>query len=331
MSESKRRSRLMLGTVAFILVVLAAYGIWFNRTSHRTSALRRITVAQFGDFFLYAPLYIAVDEGFFRKRGLDVSIVNTGGDDKTWAAVLSGSAEFGVADPTFVAVSAARGQNGIVVASLVNGVPFWGITYKDVSPLTDPKDLARYSVATFPSPSTAYALQRKMFTDAGLTPNIREGAFGTIIPMLKAGKADIGLELEPNVSQAVNGGAKIVYSLAHEYGDFAMTGMTASDLTVARDPTLVLNATAALQDALDLLHNNPGRAQEVLLKRFPSLSPMVARDALDRALRDGVVPHSITISREAWDKAIQLRMETGDITSAAAYHRFVWTPPSEAK
>src|SRR5207302_1132674 len=152
--------------------------------------------------------------------------------------------------------------------------------------------------ATFPSPSTAYALQQKMFSDAGLTPNIRQGAFGTIIPMLKAGKADIGLELEPNVSQAVSEGAKVVYSLADRYGNFAMTGMTASDLTVTRDPTLVLNARAALQDALDLMHNNPDRAQELLLKRFPGLSPLVAREALGRALRDGVVPRSTMISED---------------------------------
>ncbi len=334
MSLSTRRSRLMLVMVSLTVVVLAVYGIWSQRPNAPDDSgdtLRRITIAQFGDFFLYAPLYIAVDDGFFRQHGLDVSIVNTGGDDKTWAAVLSGSAEFGVADPTFVAVSAARGQNGIVVASLVNGVPFWGITYRDIAPLKDAKDLARYSVATFSSPSTAYTLQRKMFTDAGLAPNIREGAFGAIIPMLKVGTADIGLELEPNVSQAVSDGARIVYSLAKRYGDFAITGVTATDLTVQQDPALVLSVRAALQGALDLLHNDRNRALKVLLNRFPGLSPTVARKALGRALREGVVPRSTTISKEAWDKAIQLRVEVGDLTQAAPYHRFVWVPNSEAK
>ena len=41
--------------------------------------------------------------------------------------------------------------------------------------------------------------------EAGLRPNIREGSFGSLIAMLKSGKADIALELEPNVSQAVGG------------------------------------------------------------------------------------------------------------------------------
>ncbi len=81
MSLSTRRSRLMLVMVSLTVVVLAVYGIWSQRPNAPDDSgdtLRRITIAQFGDFFLYAPLYIAVDDGFFRQHGLDVSIVNTG-------------------------------------------------------------------------------------------------------------------------------------------------------------------------------------------------------------------------------------------------------------
>jgi NitT/TauT family transport system substrate-binding protein len=327
MSQPSRKSRAVLVAVTLIITFLAVLGIWLEKSGTRSpegGAVRRITIAQVGDFFLYAPLYVAIDGGFFRNQGLDVSIVNTGGDDKTWAAVLSGSAAFGVADPTFVAVSAARGQNGVVVASLVNGVPFWGITYEDIAPFKNAKGLAQYSVATFPSPSTAYALQKKMFTDAGLIPQIREGAFGAIIPMLKAGKADIGLELEPNVSQAVSDGAKIVYSLAELYGDFAITGVTSTELTVQKDPALVRSVNVALQGALDLLHAEPDRALTFLAKRFPGVSSIVAKAALERVLRDGVIPRSTTISEEAWNKAIRLRTEVGDLKEAAPYNRFVW-------
>ncbi len=325
MAKPTNRSRLMFAAVALAVVLLAGFGIWSQR-SGKSGTLRKITVAQFGDFFLYAPLYIAIDGGFFAENGLDVSIVNTGGDDKTWAAVLSGSAEFGVADPTFVAVSAERGQNGFVVASMVNGVPFWGITFRDdITTIKDAKDLKQYSVATFPSPSTAYALQKKMFSDAGLTPNIREGGFGAIIAMLKAGKADIGLELEPNVSKAASDGAKIIYSLAEIYGDFAITGVMTSDLTVQRDPELVRSVTTALQKALDLINSEPDQAIILLTERFPGVSTEVAKAAMGRALQDGVIPKSTKISKEAWDKAIRLRIEVGDLKEAAPYEKFVWS------
>ena len=326
MSRPTRSYRLVLTTVLLAVILLGALGAWWRSrtTSGNNGTLRPITIAQFGDFFLYAPLYVAVDGGFFQENGLDVSIVNTGGDDKTWAAVLSGSAEFGVADPTFVAISAARGQNGVVVSNLVNGVPFWGITFKDIAPFENASELSQYSVATFPSPSTAYALQNKMFSDANLPPNIREGGFGAIIAMLRAGDADIGLELEPNVSQAVSDGATIVYSLADRYGDFAITGLTTSDLTAEREPELVAAVLASLQGALDLLHTDPNQALALLTERFPGVPPAVAKAALERVLADGVVPRSTKISEEAWNKAIQLRIEVGDLADAAPYSQFVW-------
>ena len=49
-----------------------------------------------------------------------------------------------------------KGQGGKVIASVVNGVPFWGITTNPKIPeIKDGKQLNGYSVATFPSPSTA--------------------------------------------------------------------------------------------------------------------------------------------------------------------------------
>jgi hypothetical protein len=48
-----------------------------------------------------------------------------------------------------------------------------------------------------------------MFMQAGLTPKIHEGAFGTLLAMVHSGHADIALELEPNVSQAELDGAHI--------------------------------------------------------------------------------------------------------------------------
>lgn len=65
-------------------------------------------------------------EKVFAQEGIQIEIVNTTGDDKTFAAVIGGSATFGIADPTFVAIAAEKGFKGKVIASIVNGVPFFG-------------------------------------------------------------------------------------------------------------------------------------------------------------------------------------------------------------
>lgn len=90
-----------------------------------------VTIAQFGHMFLYLPLYVAQVNGYFTDEGLDAKIISTGGDEKTFAAVISDNAQFGVADPTFSAIAKERGNGGWVVASVVNGVPFWGIAFRE--------------------------------------------------------------------------------------------------------------------------------------------------------------------------------------------------------
>ncbi|WP_321471516.1 ABC transporter substrate-binding protein [uncultured Paludibaculum sp.] len=318
----KSKAKVIVAIAA--LTFLVALFSWWSARRDRVGTLRSITIAQYGDVFLYAPLYIAKDAGFFARKGLDVSLVSTGGDEKTWAAVISGSASFGVADPTFVAISDSRGQPGRVIASIVNGVPFWGVTLRqDIKPFSGPRDLDSHTVATFPAPSTAYTLQRKMFMQAGLKPMIREGAFGTLLTMLRAGQADIALELEPNVSQAEPEGARIVYSMPEVYGDFAITGLTATPESLARDPELARSVVCGLQMALDYAHRQPEASLQILTKRFPEIKPAIAKSAFTRLLATGIVPKSVVVQSTAWEKAIGLRVEVGDLTAAKSLASYV--------
>ena len=303
----------ILAAVAAALLVVA---IALHRNPQTTppAAPQAITIAQAGDFYLYAPLYIAADKGFFASNGLSVTIVSTGGDEKTWAAVISKSAQFGVADPTFIAIASQRGQPGKIISTIVNGVPFWGITKNTAIPvITKPSELGSYTVATFPSPSTAHTLQRKMFETGGLTPKIREGGFGTLMALIEAGQADIALELEPNVSQAVGNGYKIVYSLSDVYGDFTMTGLTTTPDYIKNSPQVVAATVKSIREALAFLHQSPEDSADVLAKRFPEIKKDVAVAALHRVLAAGIIPINPGVVEEAWRKALQLRIDAGDV------------------
>jgi NitT/TauT family transport system substrate-binding protein len=311
---TSKTKQIALGTL-LVAIILATFG-YFYFCKQKLSELEKVKVAQFGDVFLYMPLYIAIDRGFFNEEGLQIELTNTGGDDKTFAAVISGSATFGIADPTFVAIAKERGQGGKVIASIVNGVPFWGITKnKEIPEITDPKQLKGYSVATFPSPSTAYALQYQMFKNAGLEPNIKQGAFGTLLPMLENRQADIALELEPNVSTAVHQGAKVLYSLAEVYGDFAITGVTISETTAKNNPELVKKFVRALDKSVKYSHQYPDSVAFYAGKRFPDIDKEIIKNAVNRIISTNTLPQNTVISKEAWEKAILLRYDAGEIKS----------------
>jgi NitT/TauT family transport system substrate-binding protein len=313
LSSTSRHRKILIGGIVVLLLITSGWVFFLQPSRNKNpSSLRSVKIAQAGDFFLYAPLYVAVDAGFFEKQGLSVSITTTGGDEKTWAAVISRDVSFGIADPTFVAISEARGQPGKVIASIVNGVPFWGVTLNPSIPkIVSPKDLASYSVATFPSPSTAFTLQRQMFLEGGLKPNIQSG------------QADIALELEPNVSQAAANGARVIYSLADLYGDFAVTGLATTPEVLSNEPEFVGKVVCALQTSLDFMRTHPAETLSMLEKRFPEIKREIAKEALERVIAARIIPEDLTISTGAWNKAIQLRKDAGDIAAPKNIETYV--------
>lgn len=299
----------MLGVIGFFI------GFMLSRTSNAPKGVRTIKVAQFGDVFIYTPLYLADLKGFFEEEGLKIELVNTGGDDKTYAAVIGGSAVFGIADPVFAAIAQEQGIDGRVVGGIVNGVPFWAITKKDIPPITEAQMLQPYSVATFSAPSTAYTVQKKMFQDAGLKPNIKQGAFGGLIPMLDAGHADIALELEPNVSTAMSNGAKEVYSFTDIYPEFAFTGITTSLKTIENEPELVQRFVNAITKAEEYSHQHPDSAAYYMCKLYPNIDKRIIHNAISRMVKSNALPQNAIISNEAWQKAVEVRYELGDLKS----------------
>jgi NitT/TauT family transport system substrate-binding protein len=316
--------RKIWAAISLIVVVALGWVAYTYTKGAETKAATKVTLAQVGEFFIYMPLYIAQGKGFFRDEGLDVTIVNTGGDEKSVAAVISGSADFGVGDPTFAAIAGLQGQDVKVVASVVNGVPFWGVTKNPRVPaITSPSLLSGFSVATFPSPSTAFTLQTQMFRTGGLEPNIRQAQFGTLLPLLDTGTVDIVLELEPNVSTAVAQGARVVYSMAETYGDFAITGVTVTQKTITNRRSVVEQFVRALDRAEKFGHANLDDAIVIAKSRFPSIAPAVVEQAMRRMLAGRTYPTSAAISVDAWKNAIKLRVHAGEIPIVESAMRFL--------
>lgn len=282
----------------------------------------KVTIAQFGHVFLYLPLYVAKDKGFFDEQGLDVTLVSTGGDEKTFAAVASGSAQFGVADPVFTAIAREQGRGGKVVASLVNGVPFWGVTFNKGSKEIDaPTDFSGKRIATYPSPSTSYAVMSVTLQNAGkpVKATIVQGAFGSLLAMLKSDQADVAMELEPVASIAVADGGKVVYSAARKFGDFAFTGITVSDDYPAKNPKQVQAVVNAIAKAVAYTRNDFEGALAVAKMEFNDVPEPVLRSALKRILDDNVVPQSVVLDEKAWNRSVDIRRKLGEIKGTAAY------------
>ncbi len=83
-------------TLVLILsaTLLAAAFTGCKKDSEGLIRLNEVTHSVF-----YAPLYVAINKGYFTDAGLTIELTNGGGADKTMTAVLSGQADIGFCGP----------------------------------------------------------------------------------------------------------------------------------------------------------------------------------------------------------------------------------------
>ncbi len=55
----------------------------------------KVVLNEVAHSIFYAPMYVAIEEGYFKEEGIDLDLVTGFGADKTMTAVLSGEADIG--------------------------------------------------------------------------------------------------------------------------------------------------------------------------------------------------------------------------------------------
>lgn len=79
--------------LAVSLLLSALVGCGANETA--AGSLTKVTLNEVAHSIFYAPMYVAVESGYFEEEGIDLTLVTGYGADKTMAAVLSSEAEIG--------------------------------------------------------------------------------------------------------------------------------------------------------------------------------------------------------------------------------------------
>lgn len=62
---------------------------------NHSSEKKKVVLNEVAHSIFYAPMYIAIEEGYFTEEGIDLELVTGFGADKTMTAVLSGNADIG--------------------------------------------------------------------------------------------------------------------------------------------------------------------------------------------------------------------------------------------
>ena len=89
------KKRIVFMVICLIVIVIGL--VTFKKLNNNDNTLTKVKVAEVTHSAFYAPLYIALENGYFKDQGLDVELILTSGADKVSAAVLSNSVDIGFA------------------------------------------------------------------------------------------------------------------------------------------------------------------------------------------------------------------------------------------
>lgn len=83
--------------IGCILVIGLLVYLIVKPTKKESTDLTAITLAEVTHSVFYTPMYVAMENGYFKDEGIDINLLLTPGADKVSAAVLSGDANIGFA------------------------------------------------------------------------------------------------------------------------------------------------------------------------------------------------------------------------------------------
>ena len=256
---------------AFVMVALS---------SSLSAAAEKVTI-MYTATAAFASAFVAKDQGFFEKHGVDVTLQLNPNTSLVATAVASGSAEVGITTPT-VAFQAV--DNGIPLQSFASTNVFpdpsaAGLVVSPTSGITGPKDLAGKKIGVPGIGGLLDVVMLEWVAVNGGDPskiNVVEISLPQTADVLKSGQVDGVAGVDPFLSRAVDlGVGKLVGDFMTVVPPGTVGGIFVTTKAWAdAHKDAIRGMQDALDDALVYIKSNQDSARASLAK-YTTLPPKV--------------------------------------------------------
>lgn len=108
---------LLLSTLLF----LTACG---NASSTSEDGKTALTFAEPARILSFAPLYVAIEKGYFEDEGIEANIASGGGGSQVTATILSGDTQFALAAPRAMLSAIEAGEDLVAIQGLNSALTY---------------------------------------------------------------------------------------------------------------------------------------------------------------------------------------------------------------
>lgn len=263
-------------TMVLCLLMVLLTGCGKSQTNAGTGGLKKVTLNEVAHSIFYAPMYVAIEEGYFKDEGIDLTLITGFGADKTMTAVLTGEADIGFMGSESTVYTYAGGTEDYVVnfAQLTQRAGNFLVAREPITnfswDMIKGKNVLGGRAGGMPQMVFEYILKKNNI-DPSTEVNIDQSIdFGSTAAAFSGGDADFTVEFEPHATALEEkGDGYVVASLGEDSGYVPYTAFSAKKSYLENNKDTIQAFTNALQKGMDFVQSHtPEEIARVIAPQF---------------------------------------------------------------
>lgn len=306
-------------------------------TSTKKQELTPVTLNEVAHSIFYAPMYVAIEKGYFANEGIDLSLVTGFGADKTMTAVLSGTADIGFMGSEASIYTYNEGANDYVVnfAQLTQRAGNFLVAREDIKDFKW-EDLKGKKViggrkGGMPEMVFEYILKNNGLdpaTDLTIDQSIDFGSTGAAFT---GGQGEYTVEFEPGATllEQENAGY-VVASLGVDSGYVPYTAFSAKTSYMEKHPDVIQAFTDALQKGMEYVNTHtPEEIASVIQPQFSETDTDTITTIIRRYQEQDTWKTDLVFSEDSFELLLNILESAGQLEKRPDYKDVVTTEYAE--
>ncbi|MBO4981899.1 MAG: ABC transporter substrate-binding protein [Lachnospiraceae bacterium] len=273
----KKAGTIVLCTLLGALSLAGCGGAKDNDQTGKGGKKTEVVLNEVAHSIFYAPMYVAIEEGYFEEEGIDLTLVTGFGADKTMTAVLTGEADIGFMGCEASVYTYAGGTEDYVVnfAQLTQRAGNFLVAREPIEEfewdMVKGREVLGGRAGGMPEMVFEYILEKNNI-DPGTDLTIDQSIdFGSTAAAFSGGQGDYTVEFEPHATLLEQkGDGYVVASLGEDSGYVPYTSFSAKKSYLEDHKETVQAFTDALQRGMDYVQSHtPEEIAKVIAPQFP--------------------------------------------------------------
>lgn len=327
----KKSVKRMIGLLLSAVLISGVVSGCGNTEEKSVRGRVKVTLNEVAHSLFYAPMYVAIEEGYFADEGIDLTLVTGFGADKTMTAVLTGEADIGFMGSEASIYTYVGGTDDVVVnfAQLTQRAGNFLVAREPIEDFSWDMLIGKQVLGGRAGgmPQMVFEFILKKY---GIDPKAdlmidQSIDFGSTAAAFSGGQGEYTVEFEPHATALeLKGDGFVIASLGESSGYVPYTAFSAKSSYIAMHPDIIQGFTDAMQKGMDYVNgHSPEEIAKVIKDQFPEMEREALTLIIARYYDQGTWKDNLIYEEDSFMLLQNILEESGELSQRVPYEELV--------